>query len=437
MVLALKGLRTISSRLHWVPELVASPQDQSLYLFRFFFFQKWEFREGWTRYTTDGSVTQVAFPEDRALVFDVEILVDTKYFPTMATAASPDAWWANPFVSQQIEVPEACPPTVCTAPPFPMQPVSGPSSDMKCFLAVLCFCAGPPNIPGTNFPCGWCAFNKHQLLFGHSLVNNFCKVAFWVIWTVSQRRTTSLHVVSTLWKIVKWLRGSTTQALGFASRARSRFYNAKVRICKLKLKLACRYSWCSPRLIRDLTYDDRVRLSDMIPLETRTCEPHRPRRGDWQPRLVIGHNVGFDRSFVKEQYDIKVQPVWWVSSVKPWQWHDGRSTVLSSWSSVSRKHGICEKILKRKESNCFFPLQGTKLRFLDTMSMHIAVGGMTGDQRVLYIARTKGSLRKEVRELQERAAKLREEMVHKRTHGFEWRIQIMKLPEVRTGNHTQ
>ncbi len=58
-----------------------------------------------------------------------------------------------------------------------------------------------------------------------------------------------------------------------------------------------------------------------------------------------------------------------------------------------------------------FCLQGTKLRFLDTMSMHIALGGMTGDQRMLYMARTKGSLRKEVREIQERAAKYREEMV--------------------------
>ena len=52
------------------------------------------------------------------------------------------------------------------------------------------------------------------------------------------------------------------------------------------------------------------------------------------------------------------------------------------------------------------------MRFMDTMSMHTALRGMTGDQRMLYMARTKGSMRKEVREYQERAAKYREEMVH-------------------------
>ena len=51
------------------------------------------------------------------------------------------------------------------------------------------------------------------------------------------------------------------------------------------------------------------------------------------------------------------------------------------------------------------------MRFMDTMSMHIALRGMTGDQRMLYMARKKGSLRKEVREIEERAARYREEMV--------------------------
>ena len=54
------------------------------------------------------------------------------------------------------------------------------------------------------------------------------------------------------------------------------------------------------------------------------------------------------------------------------------------------------------------------MRFLDTMSMHIALTGMTGDQRMLFMARKKGSMRKEVREYEERAAKYREEMVRKK-----------------------
>ena len=50
-------------------------------------------REGWTRYGADGSTHAVNYPEDDALVFDVEILVKTKYFPTMATAVSSECWY--------------------------------------------------------------------------------------------------------------------------------------------------------------------------------------------------------------------------------------------------------------------------------------------------------------------------------------------------------
>ena len=44
-------------------------------------------------------------------------------------------------------------------------------------------------------------------------------------------------------------------------------------------------------------------MSDLIPLEKKTgMTSSRP----GNKRIVIGHNVGFDRSFVKEQYFIKV-----------------------------------------------------------------------------------------------------------------------------------
>ena len=65
-----------------------------------------------------------------------------------------------------------------------------------------------------------------------------------------------------------------------------------------------------------------------------------------EPRLVVGHNVGFDRSFVKEQY----------------------------------------------------LLDASRTRFLDTMSMHISVGGLTSYQRILKIAKDSGSRRKELQE---------------------------------------
>ena len=40
-------------------------------------------------------------------------------------------------------------------------------------------------------------------------------------------------------------------------------------------------------------------MSDLIPLET---GPGSTDSSGGRLRLVIGHNVGFDRSFVKEQY---------------------------------------------------------------------------------------------------------------------------------------
>ena len=67
-----------------------------------------------------------------------------------------------------------------------------------------------------------------------------------------------------------------------------------------------RYSWCSKRLIEDDSQNDKTSpaLNDFIPLETDSGQ--RFDKVQWLPRLVIGHNVGFDRSFIKEQYYIQV-----------------------------------------------------------------------------------------------------------------------------------
>ncbi|KAI0208026.1 DNA polymerase subunit gamma-1 [Lamellibrachia satsuma] len=165
--------------------------------------RKWVFRKGWTKYDPiTGTCVEVVYPEDEALVFDVEVLMSEGNFPTLAVAVSPKAW----------------------------------------------------------------------------------------------------------------------------------------------------YSWCSDRLVEDCFKwkDQRPTTGDLIPLETARGAT-KPVSGTWQPKLVIGHNVSFDRTFIKEQYYIK----------------------------------------------------GPKTRFLDTMSMHIATSGQTGFQRMLYIARKKNSRRKEVRELEE------------------------------------
>lgn len=71
--------------------------------------------------------------------------------------------------------------------------------------------------------------------------------------------------------------------------------------------LFIRYSWCSKRLIEDrYTWSNQITPSDLIPLET-TANSIRPPRGIWQERLVVGHNVSFDRAHIKEQYLLKVK----------------------------------------------------------------------------------------------------------------------------------
>ncbi|VDP02173.1 unnamed protein product [Soboliphyme baturini] len=97
-----------------------------------------------------------------------------------------------------------------------------------------------------------------------------------------------------------------------------------------------RYSWCSPRLCENRYYNsEKVCLKDLIPLECASGEVsvQHPNK----ERIVVGHNVSFDRSYVREQYFLK----------------------------------------------------GSKLRFWDTMSMHIAICGLAGDQRTLFMAARK------------------------------------------------
>jgi len=47
-------------------------------------------------------------------------------------------------------------------------------------------------------------------------------------------------------------------------------------------------------------HDPKYSLADLIPLETRIGQDRLPLR-DQKDRLVIGHNVSYDRSRIKEQ----------------------------------------------------------------------------------------------------------------------------------------
>ncbi|XP_061773525.1 DNA polymerase subunit gamma-1 [Nerophis ophidion] len=101
------------------------------------------------------------------------------------------------------------------------------------------------------------------------------------------------------------------------------------------------YSWCSKRLIEErYSWSNQLNLADLIPLET-PMNSVRPPGGQWKERLIVGHNVSFDRSFIKEQYLLK----------------------------------------------------GSKVRFIDTMSLHMAISGLTGFQRTLWMANKLGKRR--------------------------------------------
>ncbi|KAM3870691.1 DNA polymerase subunit gamma-1 [Diretmus argenteus] len=101
------------------------------------------------------------------------------------------------------------------------------------------------------------------------------------------------------------------------------------------------YSWCSKRLIEErYSWSSQLTLADFIPLETPTNSA-RPPGGQWKEKLIVGHNVSFDRAHIKEQYLLK----------------------------------------------------GSKVRFLDTMSLHMAISGLTGFQRMLWMANKLGKRR--------------------------------------------
>ena len=62
--------------------------------------KRWILQAGWTRYGIDGSLTQVAYPQEKALTFDVETVPGLSKYPVMACAVSTEAWygWVSPWL---------------------------------------------------------------------------------------------------------------------------------------------------------------------------------------------------------------------------------------------------------------------------------------------------------------------------------------------------
>ncbi|GFY73036.1 DNA polymerase subunit gamma-1 [Trichonephila inaurata madagascariensis] len=55
--------------------------------------KNWKFHRGWMQYDSSGKSQSVDFPEESALVFDVEVCMKEGNFPTIATAVSKKHWY--------------------------------------------------------------------------------------------------------------------------------------------------------------------------------------------------------------------------------------------------------------------------------------------------------------------------------------------------------
>lgn len=54
--------------------------------------KEWAWEVGWTRYGPNGESQKVDFPQENALVFDVEVCITEGQCPTLAVALSPTNW---------------------------------------------------------------------------------------------------------------------------------------------------------------------------------------------------------------------------------------------------------------------------------------------------------------------------------------------------------
>lgn len=55
--------------------------------------KEWCFHKGWTKYDAAGIAMSVDYPDEEALVFDIECLMNDGSFPTLATAVGSKYWF--------------------------------------------------------------------------------------------------------------------------------------------------------------------------------------------------------------------------------------------------------------------------------------------------------------------------------------------------------
>ena len=55
--------------------------------------KKWQFVPGWTKYNEDGTFESVPVPNEKVLIFDVEVCLSAGKVPVMATAVSKKSWF--------------------------------------------------------------------------------------------------------------------------------------------------------------------------------------------------------------------------------------------------------------------------------------------------------------------------------------------------------
>ncbi|CCJ28567.1 unnamed protein product [Pneumocystis jirovecii] len=67
----------------------------------------WIIRSGWTQYNSDGTTKPIEYPNEKSMVFDVEVLYKNNPFAVIACAATENAWygWLSPWVTEESESP--------------------------------------------------------------------------------------------------------------------------------------------------------------------------------------------------------------------------------------------------------------------------------------------------------------------------------------------
>lgn len=156
-------------------------------------------------------------------------------------------------------------------------------------------------------------------------------------------------------------------------------------LCNVRSSLT-RYSWCSKRLIEErYSWSNQLTLADLIPLET-PINSVNPLGGQWKERLIVGHNVSFDRAYIKEQYLLKVSIQ---MEVCCWPIFCLVLALCSLSLLLFFNHVVGGRFIISGNSvrqDIFLLSKGSKVRFMDTMSLHMAISGLTGFQRTLWMA---------------------------------------------------